>query len=238
MNQKNIDIKAKYEIPFSRVGKYFQLFLFLSIVMCFAFWTSMTFSKDINKTLLPYLMLSMIIFLYCFFTGLILFISGNGVTELTITTDSIMVKRIFNPFFVNYFKRATSRRALIRDIEMLEISKQSVPNWILMFIGLMLFLIGFLSLLLGSIFQLDFSFVPIIFTVLGIVSLLYSILFARRNFYQFKILFNRPGLFFPFFENINSYFLSSGIWVIRGYLGDAKKLYEDGQTIISSLQSN
>ncbi|MHA1973543.1 MAG: hypothetical protein ACTSW1_11150 [Candidatus Hodarchaeales archaeon] len=235
-SQKNVGTKVNYKIPFSLVGKFLQLILALSIIFCFALWAYITFSVNVNILLL-YILFTMILFSYCLIAVLVLSISGSGFSELIIMSDSIILKHVFNPFFTNYFRRETLRRASIKDIQFLESSSQSSPNWVLIFIGFMSFLIGFFIIPFGSIFQLDFSFLPLIFIITGVFLNLYSIFFTKKKFYQFKIVLNRPGLFFPFFEFIGHHFTSSGIWIIRGHLGDAKKLYEEGQQMISSQQS-
>jgi len=232
--------QIKFTIPFSRIGMYFQILLSLSILISMIIWIEATYSDLFTQNLLIYSLLSFGIFSYVFMTVLVVLTSGRGIVELIIKQDHIIIYKSYYPFFISLFGYESYRKASLKNIKMIENAKIITPNWLLLLFGLICFLFGvFVDILLYRIpnqlnLQLDISNTPLQLLIagFGIFLMFYTIFIGRKKYYQFRILFDNSSLLLPFLEQFCSTFFSSGIWVIRGHLGDAKKLFETGHKVL------
>ncbi|MCK4849365.1 MAG: hypothetical protein KAT16_10080 [Candidatus Heimdallarchaeota archaeon] len=234
-----------FAVPFSRIGVYFQLLLSLSILIAMFVWLEATYSDLLTGNPLIYSILSLGIFGFCFMTVIVLLTSGRGIAELIITEEYIIIHKTYYPFFITFFGYTSYRKAPLNSIKMTESAQIITPNWLLFFFGLMSFLLGiFVDIFLYRVpsqlnLQLDISNTPLhwLITSFGLFLMFYTTLISRKKFYQFRILFDSSSLLLPFLEQFCSTFFSSGIWVIRGHLGDAKKLFETGQKVLEEYNN-
>ncbi|MHA1169781.1 MAG: hypothetical protein ACTSRU_18285 [Candidatus Hodarchaeales archaeon] len=227
----------KYRIPFNRISIpmiiIFSIFYFFFI----AIWYLLNEQDIIGDT--GNLMLLMFFFCLTSFALFLLFISGNGMIELSIDENKLLLKRQFKPFHLPFMEFTSNRLALVKNIKQVETTKIRFlhPGYLL--VSMITFVFTSVLLVDRIIFQSlplneQLLVIAMILALLTLLMLAFAIIQSRK--YRYFQVMVRFGTSFPFLhplEFLYGSFFSSGLWVIRGQSGDARALYDEFLTILN-----